>query len=136
MRILITGASGLIGKEVGKRLAMSGHEISVISRRSNSLELALPFPAQVFQWNPQDDFPSAALDGVDAVVHLAGEPVADGRWTEERKKKIRDSRVIGTRKIVDALLAHHEARKRLKAFVLGSAIGYYGARSVMLLTKS
>jgi uncharacterized protein len=136
-RILITGATGLIGKEVGKKLIEHGHQLSVVSRNPNRARMELPFPARVFKWSGEsEEFPQAALDEVDAVVHLAGESIADGRWSEERKKRIRDSRVIGTQRLVDAIAIHSEAKNRIKVFVQGSAIGYYGSRGDEVLNES
>lgn len=136
MRILITGATGLIGKEVGKLLAGQGHEISVASRHPDRAKLELPFPARVFRWDgEQEKFPVEAVSGQDAIIHLAGEPIADGLWTEERKKRIRDSRVIGTRRIIEAIGEIESSARTLKTFVLGSAIGFYGDREDEILTE-
>jgi uncharacterized protein len=123
MRVLMTGATGLIGKETGKRLIESGHEITALVRDPERARKELPFPAKLIKWNAGDVIPSEAFTGVEGVIHLAGEPVADGRWTEERKQKIRDSRVKGTRELVSAIL---DTKLALKVFVLGSAIGFYG----------
>jgi uncharacterized protein len=129
MRILITGATGLIGKEVGKLLAESGHEIHAVSRNPARAKMELPFPAKVFAWKGESEaFPQEALDGVDGVVHLAGEPIAENRWTEERKIRILNSRVLGTRRLVDAIAQNAGTSARLKVFVHGSAIGFYGSR--------
>ena len=129
MRVLLTGATGLIGKEVGKRLVRAGHEVNVVSRDPHRAFETLPFPARIFPWKGESEpLPPQALDGVHGIIHLAGEPIAAGRWTEERKKKIRASRVQGTRRIVDAIGAHPQAPDDLKVFVLGSGMGYYGSR--------
>ncbi|MEY3284849.1 MAG: hypothetical protein RIR86_2862 [Acidobacteriota bacterium] len=125
MRILITGATGVIGKALTERLQSGGHEIRILSRRagtngSNSRGVT------AWRWDPERELPpAAALDGVDAVVHLAGEPVASGRWNPELKRRIRDSRVIGTRKLVEGLAA----MARPPAVLVGaSAVGYFGDR--------
>jgi uncharacterized protein (TIGR01777 family) len=134
MRILLTGATGLIGKEVGKRLVESGHHVLVAARSAEKARADLPFPAEVFAWSSvQSQFPIEALNGVDAIIHLAGEPVADGRWTNERKKRIRDSRVEGTKRIVDAV---SKLTKKPKVFICGSAIGFYGNRGDEVLDES
>lgn len=136
MKVLITGATGLIGKEVGKLLAEAGHEISVVSRHPERASQELPFPAHVYPWKSHEaPFPIEALDGQEAIIHLAGEPVAGGRWTEERKKRIRDSRVVGTRKIVEAVRSSPRALSTLKAFISGSAIGIYGDRGDEVLNE-
>ena len=107
VNVAITGASGLIGKALRERLASNGHTAVAIAR--------------------------GALPGeCDAVVHLAGEPVAQ-RWTEEAKKRIHDSRVDGTRQLVNALSAQS---KRPRVLVCASAVGYYGSRGDQILTEA
>ena len=107
MKVAITGASGFVGQALAKRLRALGHEVTPVSLR------ALPNP-----------FPQS-----DAVVHLAGEPVAQ-RWTDAARKRIRESRVQGTRALVEALRAHPPA-----VLVSASAIGYYGSRGNNILTE-
>lgn len=129
MRILVTGATGLIGKEVGKRLVLAGHEVHVVSRRPEAARQELPFPAVVHAWKGDEEpLPEEALNGVEGIVHLAGEPIAEGRWTVERKRRIRDSRVAGTSRLVEAILSREQTARALKFFVLGSAVGIYGDR--------
>src|SRR5438045_4422021 len=101
MRILVTGATGLIGKALCRVLLDEGHEIVVLSRR---VETARVVPGgRAFRWNAEAEPPPAeAWEGVEAVIHLAGEPVAV-RWTEEQKRRIRDSRVKGTRNLVEGM---------------------------------
>jgi uncharacterized protein (TIGR01777 family) len=131
MRILLTGATGLIGREVGKRLALRGDTLVCLVRDVDRARRRLPFPASCHAWDHTREVPAAALRGVDAVINLAGEPVAEGRWSAARKALILDSRVLGTRRLVEAVLAHG---KRLRAFVHGSASGYYGDRGDERLT--
>jgi uncharacterized protein (TIGR01777 family) len=131
MRILLTGATGLIGREVGKRLARRGDALVCLVRDPDAARRRLPFPAACFAWDHRRDVPADALRGVDAVIHLAGEPVAEGRWTDAKKALILDSRVQGTRRLVAAVLAHG---RRVQAFVHGSASGYYGDRGDERLT--
>jgi uncharacterized protein (TIGR01777 family) len=131
MKVLVTGATGLIGRALCRLLAGEGHQLVVLSRRSDKLRLAAP--AELHQWDSQAGPPPAeALAGVEAVVHLAGEPVAGGRWTEERKRRIRDSRVIGTRNLVAGLRAMNPPPRVL---INGSAVGFYGDRGDEQLTE-
>lgn len=124
MRILMTGATGLIGQKLSRELRAEGHETVILTRRPERVNKE---PGVIVHgWNPAGETPPAeAWEGVEAVVHLAGEPVAAGRWTEEQKIRIRDSRVTGTRYLVDGM-------KRLtvppRVFVSASAVGYYGDR--------
>lgn len=135
MRVLITGVTGLIGKEVGKLLAEKGVEIFAVSRNPARARLELPFPAKLFKWiDTSDNFPEAALEGVDGVIHLAGEPVANSRWTKTKKDLIYNSRILGTRSLVTAIVQMKGPRP--KHFVSGSAIGFYGDRNDELLNES
>lgn len=136
MKILITGATGLIGKEIGRRLTASGHEITAISRDVAKARRELPFPARIFSWAGVDaPFPREALVGQDAVIHLAGESITDGRWNEKRKQRILNSRVQGTRRLVEAILDPSGQGRGLKAFVMGSAVGFYGSQGDTPLTE-
>jgi uncharacterized protein len=124
MKILITGATGLIGRAICRRLIDEAHQIIVLSRRPESARVVEG--AQVFRWEPLLGPPESGVwEGVDAVIHLAGEPVAASRWTDEQKRRIRDSRVIGTRHLIEGI---KEATDRPKILVSGSAVGFYGNR--------
>ncbi len=119
MRVLITGASGLIGTALRKSFAESGWEPLLASRNE-------PKASNEIQWSVENGFVEPErLEGIDAVVHLAGESVSGLRWTDEKKQAIRDSRVLGTRSIVDAL---SKLKERPKVLVSASAIGFYGER--------
>ncbi len=132
MKILVTGATGLIGKRLCSRLISEAHEIVILSRRPENVLISKQVKA--FGWNPEKSAPPAeALEGIDAVVHLAGEPVAAARWTEEQKRKIRDSRVLGTKNLVDGL---RKAATRPEVLVSGSAVGIYGSRGDENLPES
>jgi hypothetical protein len=125
LRVLLTGATGLIGRELGKALAARGDELVCLVRDAAAARRRLPFPAQCHPWDDSRPVPAEAMRDVDAVVHLAGEPVADTRWSLEKKVRIRDSRVQGTRRLAQAVL---ESGERVHAFVHGSASGYWGDR--------
>jgi uncharacterized protein (TIGR01777 family) len=133
MRILMTGATGLIGRELGKALAARGDTLVCLVRDTQGARRRLPFPATCFEWDHQRAVPAEALLEVDAIVHLAGEPVAEKRWTTEQKRLIRDTRVLGTRRLVQAVLSHGSD---IKSFVHGSAIGFYGDRGDATLTAA
>ena len=123
MKIAITGASGLIGSALQPLLQGGGHQIVPLSRSGSG-------PS----WNPSTGAVSAgALDGVDAVVHLAGENIAGGRWNEVRKQRIRDSRVEPTRRLSETLAALPNPPRVL---VTASAIGYYGDRGDVVVDET
>lgn len=116
-RIAVTGASGLIGSALVRSLRADGHHVSRLVRRPART-------ADEVEWDPARQYVDAAgLVGVDAVVHLAGAGVGERRWSEAYKKEIRDSRVLGTRAIAQALASLAEPPKVL---VCGTALGYYG----------
>ncbi len=133
MRILMTGATGLIGRELGKALAARGDTLVCLVRDVRAARQRLPFPAVCHAWDHTRPVPAEALREVDAVVNLAGEPVADTRWTAARKALIRDSRVDGTRQLVRAVLEHGAG---VATFVQGSASGCYGDRGDERLTAA
>ena len=125
MRILITGATGFVGRRLCQVLSESGHDLVALSRNPESARKRVPELAQAFAWNPTSDLPSLeSLEGVDSVVHLAGETVT-GRWTSPKREAIRTSRVEGTRNLVEAL---SRSDSRPRSIVAASAIGYYGDR--------
>ncbi len=121
MRITITGATGVIGAALVRELTARGDEVSALSRDPERARAALGVDAVA--WDPlAEPAPAAALSGRDAIVHLAGENVAQ-RWTSDHKRAIRDSRVIGTRNLVAGL---RDAEPRPGVLISGSAVGYYG----------
>lgn len=121
MKVLITGATGLIGKEIGKKLAEHGHEIFVVSRDVKKAQENLPFPCQIIAGDLNKGvLHDQRLLEIEGVINLMGESVFGERWTEEKKERIFSSRVVATRNLVQSLPAS------LKVFVSGSAIGYYG----------
>lgn len=127
MKVLITGASGLIGKALQKAFRDKGWEMLLASRGEAK-------DAEHIQWSVVDGFANPEkLEGIDAVVHLAGESISALRWTDEKKKAIRDSRVLGTRNVVDAI---SKLKNRPKVLVSASAIGFYGERGDEELTES
>src|ERR1700685_3409652 len=128
MRVLITGATGTIGLAVADALQARGDQIVALSRDPERGQRVLGDDAEVHAWArpTEEPPPSEALRGVQAVVHLMGEPVAQ-RWTEEAKQGIRDSRFLATRRLVTALTALPDA-ERPSVLVSQSATGFYGSR--------
>ncbi len=130
MRILVTGSSGLVGTALVERLTSQGHSISRLVRRKADASKGEAY------WNPEGgSVDKTGISGLrpEVVVNLAGESIAAGRWNETRKRKMRDSRVNGTRALADAL-AHLEEKP--KAFICASAVGYFGTRGDEVLTDT
>jgi uncharacterized protein (TIGR01777 family) len=127
MKILISGSHGLVGTALTASLERDGQEVFRLVRGE-----ARP-SAREIQWHPnRGEIDRSALEHFDAVINLAGESIAEGRWTEEKKRRIRDSRVNGT-KLLSDVLANLERRPQI--FVCASAIGYYGDRGAEILTE-
>jgi hypothetical protein len=121
MKVVITGASGFIGRRLLKALSQRGDSLHVLSRHAGT---NLPPGVGISVWDAMKGAPPLdALRGADAVVHLAGEPVAQ-KWTPEAKRAIRESRVTGTRHLVEAI----SQLEPKPALICSSAIGYYGSR--------
>lgn len=126
MRVAITGASGMIGSQLAPVLSSGGHQVVRIVRKA-------PAPGEI-RWDPSGaGLDPAALRGVDAVIHLAGENIGEGRWTEARKRAILDSRKLGTRLLAEAMA---KAPNGPRTLVSASAIGYYGERGEEELTEA
>lgn len=132
MKILITGATGFIGRQVILYMRDRGHEIVVLTRDAEKAPVRLPIACPVFCWQSADQPQREAFAGVDAVVHLAGENIIN-RWTPSRKKEIIASRVESTRQLVAAM---KNLDSKPKVFVCASAIGYYGDRGDEVLDES
>ena len=127
MKILITGASGLIGKALQNSFAEKGHDLLLAGRSE-------PRAANQIQWTIESGFADPRrLEGIDAFIHLAGENISALRWTDEKKRAIRDSRVLGTRSVVDAI---GKLKQKPKVFIAGSATGYYGDRGDEVMTEN
>jgi uncharacterized protein len=132
MRVTVTGATGLVGRALLARLRSEGAHVTALSRDPARALEALGVPAagdahvQVHRWDPlHEPAPPAALNEVDAVVNLAGEPLAQ-RWTAHTRQAIRESRVLATRHLLDGLRAAGWSQARPPAVVSASAIGWYG----------
>ena len=131
MKVLVTGATGF----VGPRLLRLLDQPVALSRDPDRARSRIGHLAgRIIRWDPmQGPPPPEAFAGVDAVFHLAGESVAEGRWTAAQKARIRDSRVIGTRHLVQGLA---QAAVKPKVLVSASAVGYYGNRGDEELTEA
>ncbi|HET7832216.1 MAG TPA: TIGR01777 family oxidoreductase [Gallionella sp.] len=128
MRILITGGTGLIGRRLCKTLLGEGHELTVFSRKPESVPhkcgISVHALAALADWQPDQTF--------DAVINLAGEPIVDAPWTPERKQILWDSRVGVTTELVRRILA---AEQKPAVLLSGSAVGYYGDRGDTILDE-
>jgi uncharacterized protein len=132
MRFLITGASGFLGSRLTDALLARGDEVVGLSRDPERARGANP-TVSWHAWNPTAERPPAsALEAVDAVVNLIGEPI-DQRWTEEAKRRIRESRERATKNLVDAITA---IEMRPATLVSQSAVGYYGDRGDAVVDES
>ncbi|MBT8487983.1 MAG: TIGR01777 family oxidoreductase [Gemmatimonadetes bacterium] len=128
LSVAITGASGLVGSNLTHFLTTGGHEVIPLVRDSRQAD-----DDSVF-WNPTGGvIDEKGLLHVDAVVHLAGEPIASGRWTEEKRRAIKQSRILGTELLASTLATMRDGPK---VFVSSSAVGFYGDRGSEMLTES
>jgi uncharacterized protein len=131
--ILVSGAAGLVGSALVARLVGAGHRVRRLVRAGRRAPGDAPGGTTAIPWDPEAGrLDPAGLEGLGAVVHLAGENIASGRWTAGRRRRIRASRVLGTRLLSDALAA---LARPPAALVCASAVGFYGARGAEWLTE-
>ena len=127
MKILVSGSHGLVGKALTRSLTDDSHEVLRLVRREHNLGSA------EVEWYPdQGRIDAAHLEGIEAVVHLAGDNIAAGRWTTQKKRTIRESRVQGTALLSEALAS---LSRPPSVFISASAIGFYGNRGDESLTE-
>jgi uncharacterized protein (TIGR01777 family) len=130
--VAITGASGLIGTALAQACARDGLRVSALVRDTARAAERLP-SATLYPWDAQQGPPpEAAFEGVDVVVNLVGESISSGRWNEARMKRLRDSRVVATRALVDVLRG---LPARPRVFISASGVGFYGDRGDEILTE-
>jgi hypothetical protein len=126
MKVVVAGGTGFLGRALVNRLTRDGDEVRVLSRQAHTpREVAWTPDGSVGEW-------ASAVAEADAVVNLAGESIASGRWTDARKGRIRDSRIRATRSLVTAI---EQGPRRPAVFVSGSAVGYYGPRGEEPVTE-
>ena len=132
MKILVTGSSGLVGTALCKSLRADGHTVLRLTRSGSAQQPGLL--KEEIRWEPPTgSLDLAAMEGSDALVHLAGASIAQGRWTPARKETLRSSRVDTTRHLVGGIA---KLQRKPRIFVCASAIGYYGDRGDETLTES
>jgi len=126
MRIVVSGSHGMVGTALLPALAARGHEVIRLVRSPVAASPEIPWDPQAGRLDP------ASLSGVEAVIHLAGENIASKRWSDEQKKRIRESRVKGTSLLAETMAGLAEAPR---VFISSSAIGYYGDRGDETLSE-
>jgi uncharacterized protein len=132
MKILVTGSSGLVGKALCKSLRADGNIVARLTRSGSASQSGQS--AEAICWEPPTgSLDLASMEGADAVVHLAGASIAEGRWTPARKEILRSSRVDATRHLVSGIA---KLKQKPRVFVSASAIGYYGDRGDEVLNES
>jgi len=132
MKILITGGTGLVGKSLKKELLKNGHQLVLMTRNPQQYPQENNVTYQ--KWDSINDaFPLDALEGVESIINLMGENLADKRWSDKQKEKLKSSRIIGTNKIVEAL---NSSGHKLKCFVSASAIGIYPVNNDITIDES
>jgi uncharacterized protein (TIGR01777 family) len=126
--ILLTGATGMLGKSLITSLLNKGHQVSILSRKPQQLK-----HVNVFQWDVNaQSIDSNCLTGVDSIIHLAGENISTKKWTAKRKKEIIDSRVRSAELLFKTLKENNNV---VKNFISAAAVGYYGNRYDEILTE-
>src|SRR4051794_26887289 len=133
-RVIVTGATGMLGRRICAQLKHKGYDVVVFSRDPVKARQILPGAAEYVAWTAAERGPWArAVDGAYAVIHMAGAPVLGKRWTTRYKTELLDSRVVSTHGLVDAMAA---ATHKPRVFVCSSAVGYYGFRDATPLDES
>jgi hypothetical protein len=133
MNIVIAGGTGFIGRALCASLGLDGHQVSLLTRRREEVQQSGGSAVTVIEWNGRGAGTwERCLDGADAVINLAGAPIADGRWTDARKRLLTDSRVLTTRSLIEAL---SRCSPKPRTLINASGIGYYGASDDRVLIE-
>ncbi|HSN04247.1 MAG TPA: TIGR01777 family oxidoreductase [Nitrospira sp.] len=133
MRIVVTGGTGFIGRPLCVSLCQEGHTVTLLTRRPAEAQQSFGAAVAAVEWNGRETGSwEQALEGADAVINLAGAPLADARWTTARKRLLTDSRVLATRLLVEAMSRRSVKPGRL---ISASGIGYYGASDDRVLDE-
>ncbi len=126
MKVLVTGATGFVGKRVVEQLLAGGDEVVVLTRNIAKAALSLGSECKYFLWSDTSVAPGPEVfEGVDGIINLMGEGIADKRWDDDQKKKIYDSRIIGTKKLIEGF---RSLDKKPAVLISTSAVGIYGNR--------
>jgi len=128
-QILITGATGMVGRKIINALQQAGHTVAILSRKNNNIP-----GVKTYIWDvDQEKIDIRCMDSTDTIIHLAGENIASKKWTAKRKKQIIDSRVLSTRLLYKAI---KETNAAINTFISASAVGYYGDCGEEILTEN
>ena len=134
MRIVVSGGTGFIGRSLCASLCQEGHRVTLLTRRKEEAQRSCGSTVTAVEWNGREAGAwEHCLEGADAIINLAGAPIADGRWTEARKRLLTESRVLTTRLLVEAMSRRSSKPRTL---VSASGIGYYGASDDRILDES
>ena len=134
MQIVMTGGTGFIGRSLCAALCQEGHRVTLVTRRREDAQRLCGSTVTAVEWNGREAGAwEHCLEDADAVINLAGAPIADGRWTETRKRLLTESRVLTTRLLVEAMSRRSSKPRTL---VSASGIGYYGASDDRVLDES
>jgi hypothetical protein len=133
-KVIITGASGLIGRQLFKELLNRGDEITIFARDPASAKQQLPGAKDYVKWDYLELDPwQKMVDGKNAIIHLAGANISGKRWTEKYKKEILESRIISTQNLIKAI---GNSNNKPECFIISSAVGYYGDAGNETLTEA
>ena len=133
MRIVVSGGTGFIGRPLCASLCQEGHRVTLLTRRREEAQRLCGAAVTAVEWNGREAGAwESCLEGADAVVNLAGAPIADGRWTDVRKRVLAESRVLTTRLLAEAM---SRRTSKPRTLISASGIGYYGASDDRVLDE-